>query len=232
MKLQGPAARPVDLTFLHTAQVHVATFDDLVHELAPGCRVTHLVRPDLLADAQRWGAEDPRVVRGTEDALRAAGQCGARAVVCTCSTLGPIAERLPAEPGYTVARLDRAMADQAVALGPDVLVVVALPATLTSTLALLESSALQLHRPLRLRSLVVEQAWSHFLAGDTAAYAATIAATVRADTGPRDAVVLAQASMVPAQVLLADLGAPVFTSPRAGVELAIKQLGASPRMTS
>lgn len=230
MKLQGPAARPVDLAFLHTAQVHVATFDDLVHEAAPGCRVTHLVRPDLLADAQRWGAEDPRVVAPkTPCALRA------NAAPAQSSVPVPRSGRLQSAclpsratpwPGWTVPWPTRLSL-----WAPMCWWLWALPATLTSTLALLECSALQLHRPLRLRSLVVEQAWSHFLAGDTAAYAATIAATVRADTGPRDAVVLAQASMVPAQVLLADLGAPVFRSPRAGVELAIKQLGASPRMT-
>lgn len=226
----APDAGPADLAFLHTAQVHVATFDALVRELAPACRVMHLVRPDLLAEAQSLGADHPGVIRRTEDALRAAGRSGARAVVCTCSTLGPIAERMVAMPGCTTARIDRAMADLAARCGPDVLVVVALPATLASTLALIQDSGQRLQRPLRLRSLVVEAAWDHFLAGDLGAYAATIARAVRADTGPRGAVVLAQASMAPAQMVLADLGVPVLASPRAGVELAIARLGASSRM--
>lgn len=226
----APAARFVDLAFLHTAQGHVATFDGLVRELAPDLRVEHRVRPDLLADAQRLGADDRVVIERTEAAMRAAGQSGARAVVCTCSTLGPIAERMVPESGYTTARIDRAMADQAVLQGPDVLVVVALPTALASTLALIEDSAWQLQRPVRLRSLVVDGAWAHFLTGNTAAYAESIATAVRADSGPRDVVVLAQASMAPAQAVLANLGVPVLTSPRAGVELAISRLGASPRM--
>lgn len=229
---QAPGTRAADLAFLHTAEVHVPTFDALVRELAADCQVKHLVRPDLLADAQRLGADDPGVIHRTEAALRAAGRSGARTVVCTCSTLGPIAERMVAESGYTTARIDRAMADQAARWGPDVLVVVALPTTLASTLALIEDSARQLQRPIRLRSLVVEGAWAHFLAGDTAAYAASIAAAVRADAGPSGVVVLAQASMVPAQAALAGLGVPVLTSPRAGVELALTRLGASPRMTA
>src|SRR6185312_2634916 len=41
--------------FLHTGDVHVATFRRLREELAPGWQDLHIVDPALLADARREG---------------------------------------------------------------------------------------------------------------------------------------------------------------------------------
>ena len=49
--------------FLHTADVHRATFAALVGELAPGAGTVHVVDRSLLADAREQGTID--------DALRA-----------------------------------------------------------------------------------------------------------------------------------------------------------------
>ena len=45
----------MNIAFLHTAQVHVETFEALVQELAPQCNRTHHVAPELLASAQTDG---------------------------------------------------------------------------------------------------------------------------------------------------------------------------------
>ena len=43
------------LTLLHTAQVHVDTFNALRDRIAPGVSLDHLVYPELLAAAQKDG---------------------------------------------------------------------------------------------------------------------------------------------------------------------------------
>lgn len=206
------------IAFLHTSPVHVETFTRLLSQAAPGLRAEHIVDEALLADAQRVGAADPSLVARVHAAMATAAGCGAGLVVCTCSTIGGAAERTPTAGRFKAARIDRAMADRAVELGPKVLVVVALESTLGPTTELLMESAAAAGAGVDIRPLLVRGAWAHFLAGDREAYVRTVADAVRAGRGDCDVVVLAQASMAPAAQLLAGLGVQVLSSPGLGVQ--------------
>ena len=63
------------LTFLHTSPVHIATFDRLCSELAPGVPVRHIVDESLLRDAREAGRITPelakRVTQTVLDAVEA-----------------------------------------------------------------------------------------------------------------------------------------------------------------
>ncbi len=209
----------VDVAFLHTSPVHVASFDALLKELAPERRAAHHVREDLLARAQRDGVADASLAAAVREALLTAAR-EAQVVVCTCSTLGGLAEATRAP--VPVTRIDRAMADLAVQRGAPVLMVAALQSTLAPTAELLHASAEPLGRPLALRSLCVEEAWPHFAAGRREAYLETIARAVRREAMPGDTVVLAQASMAGAAELLAGAGLYVLGSPRPGLAHALR----------
>lgn len=217
----APAAMPLPMrqhiAFLHTSPVHVETFGRLVEAADPAVLVEHVVAEDLLHDAQRLGADDPGLVGRIHKAMADAAAHGAAMVVCTCSTIGGAAERTPTGAGFTVARIDRAMADRAVELGPRILIVAALASTLMPTARLIQESAVARHAEVVLDHLLVDGAWLYFQSGDRIAFLATVAAAVRAHPGPADAVVLAQASMAPAADLLRDLGVEVLSSPARGV---------------
>lgn len=208
-----------DITFLHTSPAHVATFDALLKDVAPQLTASHLVREDLLVRAQRDGLDDAALIAGVRAALQSAA-AHTRAVVCTCSTLGGLAEATRAS--VPITRIDRAMADQAVQRGAPVLMVAAVQSTLQPTEQLLQSSAERLGVPLVLRPLWVEGAWPLFEAGQHEAYLAAIATAVRQHARPGDTVVLAQASMAGAAGLLADTGLVVLSSPRLGVMEALR----------
>jgi hypothetical protein len=209
-----------DIAFLHTSPVHVPTFDRLMQELAPTLHVAHSVREDLLADAQQEGVDSPGLIGRVHAALAEAASTGAAVVVCTCSTLGGIAEDSDGLAACRVTRIDRAMADLAARSGPQVLLVAALHSTLGPTAALLQTSARRLGAGLDIDSLVVADAWAHFQAGDHTRYIDTVATAV-ANAAPAGTVVLAQASMAPAAERLAVRGISALTSPRLGVEHAI-----------
>lgn len=213
-----------DIAFLHTSPVHVATFERLVGEMSPVLRVRHVVAEDLLAEAQRWGADDPALVRRVHQAMVDAAATGARVAVCTCSTIGGAAEGTETQGAFLASRIDRAMADRAASLGPRVLVVAALASTVTPTVALVEDSAVRLGRRVQVRTLVVADAWHSFLDGDTNVYVARIADAVRAASSEVDVIVLAQASMAPAAALLHGLGCEVLSSPALGVRAALDAL--------
>lgn len=217
------------LVFLHTAPVHVPTFTALAAELAPGCDAHHVVDETLLAEARRAGTAGAALIARVQAAMRAAAQAyGAGAVVCTCSTIGGLAERTPTDGRFITARIDRAMADRAVATGPRILVVAALDSTLAPTAALLQESADAAGRAVAPRCVLAEGAWERFEAGDIDGYVDRIAACVRALREGADVVVLAQASMAPAVGALADLGIEVLASPRLGVQAIAARLGAGP----
>jgi len=209
------------LAFLHTAQVHVPTFERLVRRIEPGLRVRHVVREELLADARVVGVDDAGLVSRVHEAMHEAASEGAKVVVCTCSTIGAIAERTPTGDAFRALRIDRAMADQAVRTGPRVLIAAALESTLAPTKALVLSAAQDAGIAVQPAVLFVEDAWPHFEAGDSVRYIETLASAIRAASAEADVVVLAQASMAPVADALADLGIDVLSSPEPGTAHAV-----------
>jgi hypothetical protein len=212
------------VAFLHTSPVHVDTFERLVKAADPTVQVEHIVAEDLLADAQRVGADDPVLVERIRAAMAGAASNGAAIVVCTCSTIGGAAERAPTGTGAAAARIDRAMADRAVALGPRVLIVAALESTLAPTAKLIQESAAAMHARVELEHLLVGGAWQYFQRGNRDAYIGAVVAAVRAVPRGANVIVLAQASMAPAVEVLKDLGVEVLSSPALGVQSLLAHL--------
>ncbi|MEU3660533.1 aspartate/glutamate racemase family protein [Streptomyces sp. NPDC032940] len=201
------------LALLHTSPVHIPVFDALRDVAHPGLALRHHVDAGLLDRARREG---PQAVRADVlTVLRRAVADGARAVLCTCSTLGGIAEDAADAAGVPVLRVDRPMAAAAVAAGPRVVVLAALESTLAPTRALLAEEARRAGRPVEVRTRLVDGAWPCFEAGDTDRYAQLVADAADAVTGA-DAIVLAQASMAPAGRLTATR-VPVLASPAPGL---------------
>jgi hypothetical protein len=207
------------LALLHTSPVHIARFDQLRDEEAPGLVLRHFVDEELLTRARRAGPES--VLSDVEAHLRAARVAGARAVLCTCSTIGGIAEM--ARVGLPVIRVDRPMAAAAVAAGPRIRVLVALASTAGPTMELIAEEARAAGRVVTSSVTIVDGAWARFEADDQDGYLALIADAIAA-TADADVVVLAQASMADA-AQLSTVDVPVISSPRLGFRAAIELSG-------
>lgn len=206
------------LALLHTSPVHVPVFDALRDEAHPGLELRHLVAEDLL---ERARADGPAAVADdVRTRVRDVVGRGARAVLCTCSTIGGVAEAAAAEAGVPVLRVDRPMAAEAVAAGSRVVVLAALESTLRPTVALIEEEARRGGRSVGVRTVLVQGAWECFEAGDPAGYVRRVAEAADAVTDA-DVIVLAQASMAPAGTLTTT-PVPVLSSPRAGLAAAAR----------
>jgi hypothetical protein len=147
--------------------------------------------------------------------------------VCTCSTIGGVAETAPVPNLVRVLRVDRPMAEQAVMSGRRILVFAALRSTFEPTVALLRQVASDASRSIEVVEVFCEDAWPAFQVGDHATYAAQIAATIEATARQTDVVVLAQASMAPAAQQLGHLGMPILSSPKLGLETALSMYRAA-----
>ena len=197
--------------------MHVETFAGLFAE-HPGAKVAHVVRADLLEQARTEGPD------AVADDTRAAMQdlSEADAVLCTCSTLGPLIGDAPHH-----LRIDRPAMQAAVQAGPNVIVAICLESTRTPTLDLLAQVARDLSRPVRPRLVLCDAAWPLFEAGDQAGFSVAIAKAVVAELeggGTADCILLAQASMRVAAPLLPG-HCPVLTTPELAVQAAIELAG-------
>jgi len=218
------------LAFLHTSPVHVETFQRLVSEMDAAIPIRHEVREQLLARVRAAGAMTEAVRAEVADAIRMLAGDGAKLIVCTCSTIGAIAEAAPVSEGVLVMRIDRPMAEQAVASGRRIIVLAALASTLAPTMGLVREVAARAGRAVDVLEVLSETAWPFFERGAHADYAAEIARTIEAVARPGDLVLLAQASMAPAADVARHLNIPILSSPRLGVEAALARYRAMARL--
>jgi len=210
------------VSLLHTAEVHVATFRRLLGEMAPNLEQSHAVHAEWLAEARESGLT--AALRDRVGGFLAGQATAADAVLCTCSTLGPLADELAADHANVV-RIDRPLMRKAAEHEGTILVALCLESTLSPTLELLREAFDEKGRPLDHRVVLCQEAWVHFEAGDMEAFGRAIAENVRGACEGLErcgCVVLAQASMVVAEPHLADLGVPVYSSPRLAAEAVVK----------
>ena len=183
-----------------------------------------VVDETLLAAARARGID--AALPGLEAALKSlaeslAGQTPV--ILCTCSTLGAAAERFDKAFGARVLRIDRPLAEKAVALGSELVVVAALESTLEPTRALLEAEAARVGKRVALELSLCPDAWRYFESGDEAAYLRAVATHVDEVAGRGDVIVLAQASMAGAERFVRTSKS-VLSSPRLGVLGALELL--------
>jgi hypothetical protein len=209
------------LTLLHTAPSNIAVFDALLKELAPDVPVKHVVDEAILREVRDAGAVTPYVVERVDETMSRVTRDGSL-VLCTCSTIGGLAE---ADRPH-VLRVDRPMAEKAVALGARIGVAATLQSTLEPTKALIRDVASQGGVDVHITELFLASAWPFMERGDTDGYAREIAAKLAEACAAQtfDVIILAQASMATAEPLCAGLPCPVLSSPRLGVEAALARL--------
>ena len=199
------------IAFLHTADVHVATFDQIFADLGASAQLDHRVDASLLDRARRDGSE--AVASDVCELLDELSD--ADAVLCTCSTLGPLADDAT-KTAKNIVRIDRPLMEEACSDGAKILVALCLESTRDATLALLNDCATQAGKDIEPIVVVCSDAWAFFEAGDNKAYAAAITEAIKsklAEEPDVESIVLAQASMRVAETGLADTGIPVRSSP-------------------
>jgi hypothetical protein len=207
------------LTLFHTTASNETMFRSLLADMGPEIPSRHILAADLLDRATAQGRVTADIAVEVKDRMRAALDDGAKMLLCTCSTLGTCADELH-DP--RVLRIDRAMARQATAQGGRVLVAACVASTIEPTVKLLRECTPPVATETQIETLLMADLWPHFQAGDRTLYWQGIAERLRERAAGYDCIVLAQASMAGAADLLNDLPVPVLSSPKIGLEAAIK----------
>ncbi|MDQ2094517.1 hypothetical protein NOI20_10390 [Rhodobacteraceae bacterium 10Alg 79] len=168
------------------------------------------MREDLMERARAEGVTP-------EIAAEVAALVSGESALCTCSTLGAVAESAGA------LRIDRPAMRMAAKSGRPVLVAFCLESTRAATLSLLAEEMARAQNPNPVQPISISQAWVHFERGDHDCFVAAIAEGIEAvlvDVTP--VIVLAQASMAGAAPRLSRSGVQVLTTPEAALRAAMK----------
>jgi len=202
---------------LHTVESNVSVFDAALRDLGlTGVELSHTVRADLLAAAEKAGGMTPAIAQQTGDALRAL--CAdADAVLLTCSTVGPAAEQIAPTAPVPMLRVDAALAREAVRNGGKVIVLCAVETTVEPTRRLFEKAAQTTGAKIDMR--LVPGAWDAFKGGDPDRYWSLIAqaADKASGEGGVACVALAQAPIA-RTARVSTVGPPPLNTPAVGLK--------------
>ena len=219
---------PKRLALVHTVAGLVPRFRELSAELLPDVETFDIVDETLLRDATREGRVSLETARRLFGHLAAAESHGADAVLVTCSSMGDAVDAARPFAGVPLARIDQAMAEQAVERGNRIGVIATLWSTLQPTAALIQRVAVDAGRTVEVRTRLCDGAFEALRAGDEARHDEIVRDGVRALLGWAEVIVLAQASMARVVDSLTDeeRATPILSSPRLGMERMREMLAA------
>jgi Asp/Glu/hydantoin racemase len=206
------------VAFVHTTLGLPPVFDALADELLPGAERFHLADESLLGVTRRVGHLTPATSRRVLATIESAVDAGAELVVVTCSSIGAAVEAAQPFVDVPVLRIDQPMADAAVQAGETVGVLATLQTTLEPTSDLVARRAAAAGRDVRIVSGLCDGAFDALSSGDRERHDELVRAGLEELAGEADVIVLAQASMARVADALGDIGVPVLSSPRLGME--------------
>ena len=210
------------LGLIHTSATLVPIFQDLVEKYLgdKDIQVFNIVDDSLIKNTIERNKLTPDTARRVVNYVGSAEEAGADYVMVTCSSIGPAVESSESLTSIPVLRVDRPMADKAVAEGRRIGVVATLPTTLEPTSDLVRRRAIAAGKDIELTSKLCEGAFEALMGGKPEEHDKKVAAALKELAEKVDVILLAQASMarVVDQLDEADKKVPILASPPVAME--------------
>jgi Asp/Glu/hydantoin racemase len=208
------------LVLIHTVPPLIGVFDHLTAQILPGVQVKHILDEPLLEAIRLRGRVDREDAERLLSHIRQAEWIGAQAVLVTCSTTSPLVDQIQTRVSIPIFKIDQAMIEQAVQLGPRIGVIATNRTTLEPTRQMLLAQVAKTGKNIEYEEIYIEGALDALLKGQGELHDRLVQQAI-AEVGPTvDVVVLAQASMARALengTILIE-GAPVLSSPYLALE--------------
>lgn len=197
------------ITFLHTAQVHVKRFDEIINKVNTSFEIEHWVNERLLTSTKETGELDKEQFDSIISAIRSKGESK---VICTCSTYGSLCEESNA-----VYRIDKPIGTFLVSNYSKIGLAFTLPSTVEVSKQLLEGLAVESNKSIKIIEIDCSSSWRFFESGDIEKYELEIARRIKQEEVTSEAIFLAQASMEGAKEYLKEEAFQVVSSAEFGV---------------
>jgi Asp/Glu/hydantoin racemase len=208
------------LFLLHTSATLVPLFEQLCKDKQLAATVYNMVDDSLIKDVIAHNGLRPQTARRVAQLVAAAEDAGADQIVVTCSSIGAAVETAATLTSVPVIRVDRPMAEQAVATGRRIGVIATLPTTLEPTADLVRRCAAEAGREIELTARLCDGAFEALMSGDAARHDELVLAALHELQSQVDVIALAQASMarVVGQIPEADRRVPILASPPIAID--------------
>lgn len=210
------------LGLIHNSPMLAPVFNEIAARVMPDVRLLHFVDESTIKNTIAAGHLEKATMRQVIRLVGSTFDAGCDAALVTCSSIGAavdIAAQLYEQP---VLRVDRPMAEKAVATGRRIGVVATLSTTLEPTAEIVRRVAAEQGKEIEIVAHLCEGAFEAVMAGDGATHDRIVGEGLTKGMAGVDAIVLAQASMARVLASLPEgaVTAPVFSSPELGLERA------------
>ncbi|MDF0487351.1 aspartate/glutamate racemase family protein [Sphingomonas sp. H39-1-10] len=207
------------LGLIHNSPVLAPIFNEIAARIMPDVRILHFVDESTIKNTIAAGYLQKATKRQVIGLVGSAFNAGCDAALVTCSSIGPAVDMAAELYDQPVLRVDRPMAEKAVAMGSRIGVVATLTTTLTPTADLVRLVAQEQGRTVEIVEHVCDGAFAAVMAGDGATHDRIVGEALTDAMRGMDVIILAQASMARVVAALPEgaLPAPVLSSPELGM---------------
>jgi Asp/Glu/hydantoin racemase len=197
-------------------------FNEIAARVMPDVRLLHFVDESTIKNTIAAGHLQKSTMRQVIRLVGSAFDAGCDVALVTCSSIGRAVEMAAELYDQPVLRVDRAMAEKAVATGKKIGVVATLSTTLEPTAELVRRVAAEQGKEIEIVEHLCQGAFDAVMAGDGATHDRIVGEGLTEGMRGVDAIVLAQASMARVVAALPEgaVSAPVYSSPELGMERA------------
>ena len=214
------------LGLIHNSPVLAPIFNEIAARLMPDVRILHFVDESTIKNTIAAGKLEKPTMRRVIQMVGSTFDAGCDLALVTCSSIGPAVDMAAELYDQPVLRVDRPMAEKAVASGPRIGVIATLSTTLKPTADLIRRVAAEQGKAVEIVEHVCAGAFDAVMAGDGATHDRIVGEALTGAMSGVDVIVLAQASMARVVASLPEgaVAAPVLASPELGMARAAAML--------
>lgn len=207
------------LGLVHNSPMLAGVFNEIAARVMPDVRILHFVDESTIKNTIAAGHLQKATMRQVIRLVGSTFDAGCDVAMVTCSSIGKAVEMAAELYDQPVLRVDRAMAEQAVASASRIGVVATLSTTLDPTADLVRRVAEEQGKQIELVPHLCQGAFEAVMAGDGATHDRIVGEALTGAMADVDAIVLAQASMARVVGTLPEgaVKAPVLSSPELGM---------------
>lgn len=207
------------LGLIHNSPMLAPVFNEIAARVMPDVRLLHFVDESTIKNTIAAGHLQKATMRQVIRLVGSSFDAGCDAAMVTCSSIGRAVEMAAELHDQPVLRVDRPMAEKAVATGRRIGVLATLPTTLKPTAELIARIAREQGKEIEIVENVCAGAFDAVMAGDGTTHDRIVGEGLTQAMKDVDVIVLAQASMARVLATLPDgaVAAPVYSSPELGM---------------
>ena len=214
------------IALIHATPVAIDPIVKTFRQMWPDARIVNLLEDSLSTDLAAEGELTDRMIARFITLARYAHECGADAILFTCSAFGPAIEAAQRALPIPVLKPNEAMLEEALAAGSRIGLIATFEPSIPALKAELEQMAAQKGRKIAIVTCTVPDALAELHEGRPDEHDRLVAAGAE-EIGPCDALILGQFSMASAAALIPDqAGRKVLTSPVSAVTQLKRRLAA------